>query len=206
MARVWRQPARLAAPPPCGSMFDAEKGDRPGPASGRRRARVLESRGRNFTLGAVAERSGSARAALSIALRLRVDWFGRLRREKLRAFRRLWTAGSEASRLGRSNRSWHVEEALDEDDAATQKAAFLVTALAHAPEMMEPVRRYCRALLDPLLSNSNEALEVRKALLAVEGIFLLRGLGFVEVSVEGRRSVLLQARDTVAGALTQRRA
>jgi AcrR family transcriptional regulator len=27
----------------------------------------------------------------------------------------------------------HIEEALDEDDAATRKAAFLVTALVHAP-------------------------------------------------------------------------
>ena len=36
----------------------------------------------------------------------------------------------------------HIEEALDEDDAATRKAAFLVTALVHAPDMMEPARRY----------------------------------------------------------------
>jgi len=100
----------------------------------------------------------------------------------------------------------HIEEALDEDDAATRKAAFLVTALVHAPEMMEPARRYYRALLDPLLAESGEAHEIRHALLAVEGIFLLRGLGFVEVSVEEHRSVLLYARDTVAGVLAKRRA
>ena len=36
----------------------------------------------------------------------------------------------------------HIDEALNEDDAATRKAAFLVTALVHAPDMMEPARRY----------------------------------------------------------------
>ena len=68
----------------------------------------------------------------------------------------------------------HIDEALDEDAATTQKAAFLVTALVHAPDMMEPARRYYRALLDPLLFESGAAREVRNALLAVEGIFLLR--------------------------------
>jgi hypothetical protein len=62
----------------------------------------------------------------------------------------------------------HIEEALDEDDATTRKAAFLVTALVHAPDMMEPARRYYRTLLDPLLSKSGDAHDVRHALLAMK--------------------------------------
>ena len=84
----------------------------------------------------------------------------------------------------------HIEEALEEDDAATQIAAFLVTALVHAPDMLEPVRRYYRALLDPLRSEGGDRHEIRHALLAVEGIFLLRGLGFVEVSADELKSAL----------------
>ena len=45
--------------------------------------------------------------------------------------------------------------------------------------------------------------EVRHALLAVEGIFLLRGLGFVEVSANELKSVLLYARDIVASVLAK---
>jgi hypothetical protein len=97
----------------------------------------------------------------------------------------------------------HIEEALAEDDVSTQQAAFLVTALVHAPDMLEPVRRYYRALLDPLRSEFHE---VRYALLAVEGIFLLRGLGFVEDSADEQKSVLLQARDSVIAVLAKRRA
>ena len=100
----------------------------------------------------------------------------------------------------------HIEEALDEDDATTRKAAFLVTALVHAPDMMEPARRYYRTLLDPLLSKSGDAHDVRHALLAIEGLFLLRGLGFVEFSAEEHRSVLLHARDIVIAVLAKHRA
>jgi hypothetical protein len=100
----------------------------------------------------------------------------------------------------------HIEEALDEDDVSTQKAAFLVTALVHAPDMLEPVRRYYRVLLDPLRSEGGDMHEVRHALLAVEGIFLLRGLGFVEVSADEQKSVLLHARDIVAALLAKHRA
>ena len=97
----------------------------------------------------------------------------------------------------------HIEEALNEDDASTQKAAFLVTALVHAPDMLEPVRSYYRELLDPLRSEGGDMHEVRHALLAVEGIFLLRGLGFVEVSADEQKSVLLHARDIVIAVFGQ---
>jgi AcrR family transcriptional regulator len=98
----------------------------------------------------------------------------------------------------------HIEEALEEDDAATQMAASLVTALVHAPDMLEPVRSHYRALLDPLRKERGGAYEIRHALLAVERIFLLRGLGFVEVSAAEQKSVLLHARDSVAAVLAKR--
>jgi hypothetical protein len=85
-------------------------------------------------------------------------------------------------------------------------AAFLVTALVHAPAMLEPVRRYYRTLLDLLRSAYGEIHEVRHALLAVEGIFLLRGLGFVEVSANEQKSILRHARDIVVAVLAKQRA
>ncbi|MGC1338383.1 MAG: hypothetical protein WA836_09690, partial [Candidatus Binataceae bacterium] len=100
----------------------------------------------------------------------------------------------------------HIEEALDEDDVSTQKAAFLVTALVHAPDMLEPVRSYYRELLDPLRSEAGDMHDVRHALLAVEGIFLLRGLDFVEVSADEQKSVLRHARDIIVAVLAKHRA
>ncbi len=166
---------------------------------------ILDSGGRIFTLDAVAERAGISKGGLVYNFATK-DGLVRA------ALEREVTRFQEAVRQrlgGRPVRPFelvlaHIEEALDEDDAATRKAAFLLTALVHAPDMMEPARRYYRALLDPLLSKAGAAQDVRHALLAVEGIFLLRGLGFVEFSTEEYGAVLLHARNIVAGVLGKR--
>jgi AcrR family transcriptional regulator len=167
---------------------------------------ILDSGGRSFTLDAVAERAGISKGGLVYSFATKDGLVRAALEREIARFqeavdRRLDGKPVEPFELVLA----HIEEALDEDDAATRKAAFLVTALVHAPDMMEPARCYYRALLDPLLAEPGEAHEVRNALLAVEGVFLLRGLGFVEVSTEEHRSVLLHARDTVAGVLAKRR-
>jgi AcrR family transcriptional regulator len=167
---------------------------------------ILESGGQSFTLDAVAERAGISKGGLvySFATKDKLV-YAALEREMAR-FREAVRRRAGREPIGPVELVLaHIEEALDEDDASTQMAAFLVTALVHAPDMMEPVRRYYRALLDPLLSASGAAHDVRHALLAVEGIFLLRGLGFVKVSADEQKSVLLHARDIVAGVLAGRR-
>ena len=168
---------------------------------------IRESGGRNFTLDAVAERAGISKGGLVYSFATK-DGLVRaaLEREMARfqeaVGRRLGGRPVGPFELVLA----HIEEALDEDDASTLKAAFLVTALVHAPDMMEPVQRYYRALLDPLRSDGGDMHEVRHALLAVEGIFLLRGLGFVEVSADEQKSVLLHARDIVVAVLAKHRA
>jgi AcrR family transcriptional regulator len=167
---------------------------------------ILDSGGQAFTLDAVAERAGISKGGLVYSFATK-DALIRTALE--REMSRFQNAVRE--RLGDKLVDpfemvlAHIDEALYEDDATTQKAAFLVTALVHAPDMMEPARRYYRTLLDPLLSKSGDAHEIRHALLAVEGLFLLRGLGFVEFSAKEQRSVLLHARKIVAGVLAGRR-
>ena len=168
---------------------------------------ILDSGGRNFTLDAVAERAGISKGGLVYTFATKDGLVRAALEREMTRFRE-----AVGKRLGgRSVKPFelvlaHIEEALDEDDATTRKAAFLVTALVHAPDMMEPARRYYRELLDPLLSESGDAQKIRNALLAVEGIFLLRGLGFVEVSEKEIKSVLLHARDIVRVVLASRRA
>jgi AcrR family transcriptional regulator len=168
---------------------------------------ILESGGQNFTLDAVAERAGISKGGLVYTFATKDELvYATLEREVAHfqeaVGRRL--GGGPSGPVERVLA--HIEEALEEDDASTQKAAFLVTALVHAPEMLEPIRRYYRALLDPLRSKSGEFQEVRQALLAVEGIFLLRGLGLVEFSADELKSVLLHARDIIIAALAKHRA
>ena len=169
---------------------------------------ILESGGRSFTLDAVAARAGISKGGLVYSFATKDDLVhAALEREMARfreaVHRRLGGGPTEPVGLVLA----HIEEALDEDDVSTQKAAFLVTALVHAPDMLEPVRRYYRELLQPLRSERRgDVQEVRHALLAVEGIFLLRGLGFVEVSADEQKSVLLHAREIVIAVLSKHRA
>jgi AcrR family transcriptional regulator len=165
---------------------------------------ILESGGRSFTLDAVAERAGISKGGLVYTFATKDGLvYATLEREMAR-FQEAVGRRRGGGPIGPAELVLaHIEEALAEDDASTQKAAFLVAALVHNPDMLEPVRRYYRALLDPLRSEPHE---VRYALLAVEGIFLLRGLGLVEVSADEQKSVLLQARDIVIAVLAKHRA
>ncbi len=102
---------------------------------------ILESGGRNFTLDAVAQRAGISKGGLVYSFATK-DGLVRaaLEREVTRfqdaVRQRLGGRPVEPFELVLA----HIDEALDEDDAATRKAAFLVTALVHAPDMMEPVQ------------------------------------------------------------------
>ncbi len=167
---------------------------------------IAESGGRTFTLDDVAERAGISKGGLVYTFATKDELIrAALEREVARfqeaVRQRLGDKPVQPFELVLA----HIDEALDEDDAVTRKAAFLVTALVHAPDMMEPARRYYRTLLDPLRSKSGDAWAVRHALLAVEGMFLLRGLGFADFSTAEHRAVLLHARKMVVAVLAKRR-
>jgi AcrR family transcriptional regulator len=168
---------------------------------------ILESGGRSFTLDAVAARAGISKGGLVYSFATKDDLVHAALEREMARFREAVRCRVGGGPMGPGELVLaHIEEALEEDDAATQMAAFLVTALVHAPNMLEPVRRYYRLLLDSLRSEDGDMREVRHALLAVEGIFLLRGLGFVEVSADDQKSALLYARDIVVAVLDKHRA
>ncbi len=87
----------------------------------------------------------------------------------------------------------HVEEALAEDDSLARQAAFLMVTLVHAPDMIGPARDFYRKLFGLFDPETARGRDVRQAILAVEGMFLLRGLGLHDVQIEDWRSVLEHA-------------
>src|SRR6202789_1789746 len=123
---------------------------------------ILASGGRNFTLDAVAERAGISKGGLVYSFATKDELFrAALEREVARfqeaVRQRLGGRPGEPFGLVLA----HIDEALDEDDAATRTGAFLVTALVRPLDMMDPARRYYGALLDPLLSDPGAAHRVR---------------------------------------------
>ncbi|MCA2024655.1 TetR/AcrR family transcriptional regulator [Enterobacter sp. K16B] len=159
---------------------------------------ILESGGRVFTLDAVAERACISKGGLVYTFSSKDGLiYAVLEREVTRfqqAVRRRLTDTPAGPR------QWilaHIEEALEEEDAVTQMAAFLITALVHAPGMLEPVRNLYHSLLEPLREQGEEMANVRHAFLAVEGIFLLRGLGLADIPAGEIKSVLRYAREMI---------
>lgn len=165
---------------------------------------ILETGGRSFTLDAVAERAGISKGGLVYTFATKDDLIHAALAREIARFQEAvrQRLGSRSARPDEVVLA-HIDEALSEDAASTQKAAFLITALVHAPAMLEPVRCLYRSLLDPLQSGKGQAKEIRHALLAVEGAFLLKGLGFVEISSQELRSVFLHARKKVVAALKE---
>ncbi|QIZ50987.1 TetR/AcrR family transcriptional regulator [Dickeya zeae] len=166
---------------------------------------ILKSGGRYFTLDAVAEHAGVSKGGLVYTFATKDKLiYAALEREVARfqeaVHRRLRSKPAGPFELVLA----HIEEALEEEDNSTQTAAFLITAFVHAPSMLEPVRQLYSSLLDPLRTvEHNDAAEVRHALMAVEGIFLLQGLGFAEISPDEIKAVLLYARKIVLSVLEQ---
>ncbi|QNB08641.1 TetR/AcrR family transcriptional regulator [Herbaspirillum frisingense] len=165
---------------------------------------IIDSDGRSFTLDAVAERAGISKGGLVYTFGTKDELIHAALEREVGRFReavrqRLGDRPLKAAELVLA----HIDEALNEDYASTKKAAFLVTALVHAPDMLEPVKELYRSLFEPLTEALLGANEIRRSLLAVEGAFLLQGLGLAEISPSEMKAVLLHARNVVFASLAE---
>nr|WP_276590425.1 TetR/AcrR family transcriptional regulator [Enterobacter quasiroggenkampii] len=167
---------------------------------------ILESGGRIFTLDAVAERAGISKGGLVYTFSSKDGLIYAVLEREVTRFQQAVSQRLKDTAAGpRELILAHIEEALEEEDAVTQMAAFLITALVHAPGMLEPVRNLYRSLLEPLREAGEETADVRHAFLAVEGIFLLRGLGLADIPAGEIKSVLRHAREMILAALARTR-
>lgn len=160
---------------------------------------ILESGGKQFTLDAVAERAGISKGGLVYSFPTKDELVAAALERELTRFSdaALKRAGADCHDPERRLLA-HVEEALQEDDSLARQASFLMVALVHAPSMTGPARRFYRDLFSLFDAQTERGRDVRQAMLAVEGLFLLRGLGFVDIGDEEWRSVLEHAAATVA--------
>lgn len=91
---------------------------------------------------------------------------------------------------------------MGEDEALIRRASFLMTALVHAPEAIEPARALYQWLFELFDASTAQGRDARHAVLAVEGLFLLRGIGLIDASNEQWVSVLEHARESLLKALS----
>ncbi len=158
---------------------------------------ILDSGGRQFTLDAVAERAGISKGGLIYSFPNKDALVvAALDRETARFQAAVVErVGEDADPL--TQLLAYVEQALADDDSTTRLASFLLMAFLHAPDKIGPAQAYYRRLFTLFDPDTPEGRDARQATLAVEGLFLMRGLGFAEVSAANWESVLQHARDTI---------
>lgn len=167
---------------------------------------IVEGGGRSLTLDAVAERAGISKGGLVYSFATKDELIAaslarEMDRVQAAVRRRAGGLGDDAS----AQLIAILDEALSENEAFVRRASFLMTAVVHNPELSQPARSFYRSLLDLFDPDAPGGRDVRQAFLAVEGLFLLRGLGLVEIDHREWTSVLAHARDTVAAALSAER-
>lgn len=160
---------------------------------------ILESGGRQFTLDAVAARAGISKGGLVYNFATKDELIAAALDRELARFLEAVDA-----RVGEEHRNdpvrlllGYLEEALAEDEVFVRKAAFLTMAVVQAPEMAQPARDFYARLFGLFDTDTPYGRDIRQALLAVEGFFLLRAMGFVDAPLEDWRSILRHARDTI---------
>ncbi len=163
---------------------------------------IVENGGRHFVLDAVAERAGISKGGLIYSFPTKDELIAVALDRELARFQ----AGVANRSAGGSNADvllGHLDQALAETDALIRKAAFLMTALIHAPALSKPAHKFYEALFALFDPSTPEGRDARQAALAVEGLFLLRGMGLVDVSAEDWQSTLGHARETMLRCLSR---
>lgn len=159
---------------------------------------ILESGGRNFTLDAVAERAGISKGGLVYSFATKDTLMAAALEREMTRFQAAvdQRVGAVSSAKDRQLLA-HIEEALAEDDSLARLAAFLMVTLVHAPTMIGPARDFYQRLFGLFEPDTSHGRDARQAILAVEGLFLLRGLGLYDVQLEEWKAVLEHAAETI---------
>jgi AcrR family transcriptional regulator len=164
---------------------------------------IVETGGRHFTLDAVAERASVSKGGLVYSFATKDDLIAAALNREMKRFRAAVTRRAEQQDTnGQQQLISYVDEVMGEDEALIRKASFLMTALVHAPEAIEPARALYQWLFELFDVSTAQGRDARQAVLAVEGLFLLRGTGLIDASNEQWVSVLEHARETLLKALS----
>lgn len=159
---------------------------------------MVESGGRGFTLDAVAERAGISKGGLVYSFASKEDLIAAaLERELQRVLQDWQTNADRTDGLPESVLGAYVAEILTQDADHLRTASLLMTALSHAPDVSAPGRAFYRSIFKHFDASTARGRDVRQAILAIEGLFLLRGLSLVPPDHEEWLSVVNHALATL---------
>lgn len=158
---------------------------------------LLETGGLRLTLDDLAERAGISKGGLIYTFPTKESLIAAA---LAREMERFLAAAAKAAPDGSfyAGLLGYAEEALRrEGERSLRKAATLLTALLHAPELLAPARAGYGRLLERLDCSTEARRRARLAVMAVEAVFWLRGTGVAAAPEEVWRSILQDAHDAI---------
>lgn len=159
---------------------------------------IIESEGRGFTLDAVAERAGVSKGGLVYSFESKDALIASALERELSRFIASWDARAKSDQDSpEAVLTAYVKEIHEQDETHLKTAALLMTAISNAPHVSEPARRFYRAIFKHFDSVTQRGRDIRQAILAIEGLFLLRGMGLVETGHDEWMSVMDHALGTL---------
>lgn len=159
---------------------------------------IVESEGRGFTLDSVAERAGVSKGGLVYAFPSKDDLIAAALARELRRFIVAWEAKADPddkSSVGMLTA--YIAEIQSQEETHLRTASLLMTALSNAPAVSEPARKFYRAIFKHFNGDTERGRDIRQAILAIEGLFFLRGLGLVDSDHNEWLSVVNHAEATL---------
>lgn len=142
---------------------------------------ITETGGLHFTMDMVAARAGISKGGLTYSYPSKDALIEDMLRRELERFcaERSTLAGS---RDPHAQMRAHVAASAAQQDLYLKRAAHLMAALSNDPRHLGVVKNFYRHTFELADPWTEEGKRARHAFLATEGLFLLRGLGLMDVS------------------------
>ncbi|MBS3652538.1 TetR family transcriptional regulator [Pseudaminobacter sp. 19-2017] len=157
---------------------------------------ITETRGLSFTMDMVAAKAGISKGGLTYTYPSKDGLVQDLLKRELSRFiaeRESFTAGDQPVDRLRA----HVRASAEQKHIFQTRAAHLMAALSHEAGNLERVQSFYREIFDLAEPSTPEGRRARQAFLAIEGLFLLRGLGLMQVSDDEWDDVFAQALECI---------
>lgn len=144
---------------------------------------VTETGGLRFTMDMVAARAGISKGGLTYTYPTKDALVEDMLRRELSRF------VAQRETHAKSNNGYdrvvaHIEVSAQQKHVYQTRAAQLMAALANGSRHLEIVQDFYREIFDLIDAKVVEWKRQRHALLAIEGLFLLRGLGLMPITNE----------------------
>lgn len=162
---------------------------------------IMEVGHHRLTLNLVAEKAGISRGGLAYSFPSKDALLQAATQREMRRFTSELAQLREAAGPGHAAILARIAVTRSEDEKMIARAASLLASLLQSDEDTASFRAQWREDLDSLGNAGPESRRAKIAFWAVEGLFLLRGLGFLQIDREEWETSLDDVREMYLGKL-----